>query len=292
MADLRPRGADDLGLRRAVPDRMLPFLVGAMAFLGALALAGMIAASGLAQRWQAGAGAALVVQVPDEGNGRAERVLTMLRGTPGVVVARALDAGELQDLLRPWLGAGSGRIALPLPAVIEVRLQDNGAVDTDALGVRLAAAVPGTLVENTDAWAGRLALLARSVQACAALVMAMVGVVAVAVVAVATRAGLSARRDAVEIVHELGASDGYVAARFANRAMRLAALGAAAGTLLALPVVVGLAVLASPFVGPGTLSVSIPPALWLAIPAMPLVAALIGWGTAQATVRRWLRRLV
>ena len=40
MTSLRPSGFDELGLRRALSDRMLPVLVAAMAFLASLALAG------------------------------------------------------------------------------------------------------------------------------------------------------------------------------------------------------------------------------------------------------------
>ena len=40
MISLRPRGFDDLGLRKGFADRMLPLLVAAMALLAALALAG------------------------------------------------------------------------------------------------------------------------------------------------------------------------------------------------------------------------------------------------------------
>jgi cell division transport system permease protein len=61
---LRPAGFDELGLRRAIADRILPFLVGAMAFLAALALAGWVGAASLASHWQHGVGSALTVQVP------------------------------------------------------------------------------------------------------------------------------------------------------------------------------------------------------------------------------------
>ncbi len=111
---LRPPGFDELGLKRALSDRLLPFLVAAMAFLAALALAGAAGASALAQHWREGAGASLTVQVPrpdapatGEPGARLPAVLTALRGAPGVVSARALTAEELTALLRPWLGGGS-----------------------------------------------------------------------------------------------------------------------------------------------------------------------------------------
>ena len=91
-------------------------------------------------------------------------------------------------------------------------------------------------------------------------------------VAVATRAGLAARRDAIDIVHGLGATDGYIAGRFAARATLLAAAGAVFGSLAALPVLLGLAALAGPFTGaPGGSSLpSLPVPLWLSLlPALP-----------------------
>ena len=67
----------------------------------------------------------------------------------------------------------------------------------------------------------------------------------------AGRAGLSTRREAIEIVHGLGATDRYIAGRFAKRATLLAAAGASGGALAALPVLLALAGIAAPFVGPG-----------------------------------------
>ena len=130
---LRPAGFDELGLRRAISDRMLPFLVAAMAFLAALALAGWVGAASLARHWQQGAGSAVTVQVPrprepaaQGGGTRLDRVLALLVGTPGIASARALSDEELGELLRPWLGSGAERLAVPLPAVIAVRLADAG----------------------------------------------------------------------------------------------------------------------------------------------------------------------
>lgn len=302
---LRPARFDDLGLRRAFSDRMLPLLVAAMAFLAALALAGEVGASALAARWQEGAGSALTVQVPrpnaeESGQPRIDRALGVLRDTPDVASAHALTARELGELLQPWLGSDAGRLAIPLPGVIAVRLAP-GAPDPEQIASRLAAAVPGTLTESHGMWMHRLGRLAGSLQACAWLVLAVVAGVAAAVVAIATRAGLAARREAIEIVHGLGASDGYIANRFAGRTTALAATGGLLGALVALPVLLALARLVAPFAAaqpanvadPSGLAVLavLPGLLWLALPALPVATAAIGFLTAQGTVRRWLRRL-
>ena len=307
-ARLRPARFDDLGVRRALADWLLPVLVGAMAFLAALACAGFAAAAAIAGHWQAGAGTALTIQVPHPGDpapdGRGTRrdaVLAIVQATGGIASARALTDAELSDLLRPWLGVGAETLALPLPAVIAVRLS-AALADPEALAARLEAAAPGTLVEHHDVWVRRLAALARSLQACAGLALLVVAVVAALVIAVTTRVGLAARREAIEIVHDLGAGDGYLAGRFARRATKLAFTGAAAGAVASVPVLLRLAALAAPFGsdhaaepeagGSGVDWLpALSPSLWVALAALPLVAGLIGWVAAQVTVRRWLRRL-
>jgi cell division transport system permease protein len=301
---LRPAGFDELGLRRAISDRMLPFLVAAMAFLAAVALGGWVGAAALASSWQAGAASTLTVQVPQPGDPAAQgggtrvaRVLAALRAATYVADAHALSEDELAELLRPWLGAGADRLGIPLPAVIAVRLADNtGGIDT--LTRQLDALAPGTLTEPHAGWMRRLSVLARSLEACAGLILLLVAVVAVTVVAVATRAGLAARREAIQIVHGLGATDFYIAGRFAVRATMLAAVGGGIGALVALPVLLTLANLAAPLAGaiphPGLTAgvlTALPALVWLALPGLPVVAAAIGWITAQITVRRWLRRL-
>ncbi len=291
---LRPARFDDLGLRRALSDRLMPALVGAMTFLAALTLAGVIAASGLARHWREGAAAVLTVQVPQPGEaGRLEHVVAILRGSPGITAVRTLSTAELSDLLRPWLGTATQASALPLPAVVEVRLAPGETAPDTTLQSRLDAAAPGTFMEGHGAWLDRLTALARSLQLCAAVALLLVTGVGAAVVAIATRAGLAARRDAIEIVHGLGATDGFIAGRFASRATLLAATGACLGAVVALPVLLGLAALASPFTAsPGAADLpTLPAGVWLSLILLPAGAAAIGWMTAQLTVRRWLQRL-
>ena len=285
LARRRRYSRDPLGLRRALSGWLLPGLVAAMALLAALAVAGAEGAAGLAERWQRGAAAAVTVQIPEADAAHVERALAALRALPEVAEARAMDEARLNALLRPWLG---GADALPLPAVIEIRLRDSRA-DPVLVGDRLAEALPGAEVEAHGLWVQRLAALARSLQALSWVVLALVAGVAAAVVAVATRAGLAARRDAVEVLHGLGARDAEIAARFARRLGLLAAGGAIMGTAASVPALALLADLAAPWTGVQAGGWRALP--WTALALVPPFAFLVGWVTAQATVRRWLRSL-
>ena len=190
-------------------DRLLIGLVAAMALLAALALAGRSGADQLAERWREGAQAAVTVQVPQPTPERMDRALAALRDLPEVAQAQVVDPARMAELLRPWLGGVEG---LPLPGVIELRLA-NLSADAALIGDRVAAEVPGAVTEAHGVWVAHLAALARAVQGLALAVLALVAAVAAAVVGVAVRAGLSARRDAVLVLHGLGATDADVAGR-------------------------------------------------------------------------------
>ncbi len=297
---LRPARSDDLGLRRGVARKLMPFMVAAMAFLASLALAGAIAAAAFSRQWQEGPAAALTVQVPDPAaratdapQSRLDRVVALLRASPGIAHVDALSHAQIAKLLQPWLGSAATQ-GLALPAVVAVRAEGAGPPLAEVTA-ELRAAAPGTLVDSHGDWTRRIATLAHSIQALAWAMLALVTGVAAAVVTIATRAGLVQRRDAVLLVHGLGATDADIARRFAARATRLAFAGGLGGTAVALPVLAGLAALAAPLIGgiadPAAWMPALPRALWLGLAAIPLVCAALGFATAQVTVRAWLRPL-
>ena len=289
--------ADLLGLGTGLTDWLLPVLVAAMSFLAALALAGTLASAMLAAQWRHDTASALTVQVTDpqapdaaQTQSRAQAVLAALSATPGIADASLMNADQLNRLLSPWLGADVAQLALPVPAVITATWQ--GADDSGALTASLQRSHPAHW--SAPARPGRRgSSFTASLQTSAAVVLVVVALVAAAVVAVATRAGLAQRREAIEIIHGLGALDGDIADSFAARATLLTVIGALIGLGLALPVLIWLAALAAPFSGfaPQSPVPGLPPALWISLPLLPLAAAAIGWSTAQLTVHGWLRQL-
>ncbi|OYV36458.1 MAG: hypothetical protein B7Z80_15480 [Rhodospirillales bacterium 20-64-7] len=292
------RGRDALGLQLALADRLLPVVVAAMSFLAALALAGALAAATLAARWQGDTAAMLTVQIPNPeaaaADGKTKRlaaVLAALQAAPAVRHPHRLSGAELNRLLAPWLGGTASDLGLALPAVVAARWQGG---DSAALATRLDRLAPGTMLERGAAWAARVAALSSSLQACAVAILGIVALVGAATVALALRSVLAQRRETIAIIHGLGALDADIANRFAARAAALAAAGAAAGVLACLPVLLWLAALAAPFAGFANGSgigaaYGLPASLWGELPAVPLLAAGIGWVTAQLTVRAWLR---
>jgi cell division transport system permease protein len=276
----RLRGRDPLGLRRALADWLLPALVAAMALLAALALTGAEGAGSLATRWQQAAGGQIIVQLPPEGVAAAVEHLATL---PGVAEARPVAEAQLRELLVPWLGDVPG---LPLPGMVEIRLASPAA---EAPVRDAAAALPGARVEQRGEAVTQALRVAEGVRGLAWVILGIIGLVATALVAVATRAGIAARSQTILILHELGARDADIAGRFARRLGWLCGVGAVAGLAVALPALWLLADAAIPVAMSRAARLTDLP--WGGLVLLPLAAAAIGWLTARLTVAAWLRRL-
>lgn len=275
------RGRDPLGLRRALADRLLPALVGAMALLAALGLAGAEGAGRLAERWQAASTGQLLLQLPPDAEAGA--VAERLAALPGTAEATLIPEARLREIMAPWLGEIPN---LPLPRMVAVTLRPDA--DQTAF-LDIIQDMPGAQLETQGAAVQQARRLAEVMGALSMALLAVVGLVGAALVAVATRAGIAARRETILILHELGARDSDIAGRFARRLASLCAQGATAGAVVAVPALWALADQAIPVVLAREATAADLP--WLALVALPLVAAGIGWLTAWVTLRSWLRRL-
>jgi len=269
--------------------RFLPWIVALTVFFATLAVAGALVLDGASGRWRGDDRGSLTVELP--AGAPVEAALAVVLETTGVVGARALDRGELLALIEPWLPAAAFPADLPLPRLLDVTVDDLVGVDVAALGRRLAAAVPGARIDDSALERRRLRRAARALEAIALLVIAVTAATAVGVVVVATRSSLAVHHETIELLHLIGASDGFVATSFAREAL---GKGLRGGLLGLVPAAAAL-VVARHF----TAAVTLPmlPRLDFSVEAMvliaalPLVAAALAMLTARLTVLRALARL-
>jgi cell division transport system permease protein len=279
----------ELALERDKERRWIAAVVGALAFLATLALGLALALAGTAGRWQASFQGTLTVELPAGADNAA--VLRALRADPSVLRVEPIDRRRSEALLAPWLGAGN-LAGLPIPGLVDVKLRDGAVPDVRALEARLAGLVPGTVVDDHARWLGGFLALARAALIVASIVVVAVGLAAASCVAFATRAGLAMHREAVDLLHLVGAEDGYIAGQFAHAAMRLAFVGSATGALGGAAV---LALAHSIASSAGTLAFPLPALTafdWAALAGIPLAATFVAAAAAYSTVMRNLGRIL
>ena len=278
-------------------NRFLPWLIAFMVFLVILAMAGMLVLNATAARWDRGISGTLTVQImPGENSekdaDRLQQVLSILARMPEVARYEALSDDQLMVLLEPWLGVVAGARDLPLPDLVDVELKPDADLDVAAFAKRLAARVPGTAVDDHRVWLDRLVNLIQTAQALAALVVVFIVLTTIGTVVFTTQTGLVIHRDAIEVLHLIGAQDSYIARQFAGRALALGLKGGLIGLLLALPTLFGIVTLARQMDSSILPDFTLTPVHWAILTVLPLAVAFIAMLTARLTVMNALSRML
>lgn len=274
-------------------DPALLFVVAVLCFLACLTALGVIASTRAANGWsrQLTAEATVIVrarggETPDAAAARAAEALA---GVPGVTEARALEKEKAYALIEPWIGDVADLDDLPVPRLVAVGLDRRKPATAAALGRALKAQGLDAVVDDHSVWIKDIRGAAGVVRWTASAILLLIAGAAAAVVAFATRAGIAARKDVVEVLHLTGAEDGQISNLFELRFAGIAAVAGAAGAAAA-----GLLGVALRVIGGGEGITPALPIAWvdlLAVLPCPVLAALVAAVAARLTARRLIQRL-
>lgn len=293
------RRRPDLVLSREPSSRLVPWIIGLMTYLACLMLAGALLLSELLNAWSGDLAGTVTVQVmPQEYETteileeRVGKLVRLLQRSQGVDTVRAVSMPEIAALLEPWLGSGASLDGLPLPRLIDVRLDTAAPPSMSALRTMLSNADPGAILDDHGIWQEQLAGLIGAFGAVAGFIVILVAVATVGIVIFATRSGMAAHQDVIEVLHLIGARDVFIARQFQNLALWQGVRGGVIGVALGAVTLLGLGRAA------GHLDTSMLPPVslltwhWATLAALPAATALIANWTAKHTVVRSLRKLV
>ncbi|WP_028967433.1 cell division protein FtsX [Sphingomonas phyllosphaerae] len=221
---------------------------------------------------------------------RATQAVAALRRLPGVSRVTPVSRVELARLLGPWLGSAAGEDDLPVPALIDVTVVPSGEVVGKIRRI-VAPLDPAMRIDAHGlALEGTRALL-KTVTLLAAAIVALMIAAGMAMVLLATRAGLTAHQLSIEVMHRLGATDGQVATLFCRRMARDAALAAVIGAPTAWGVIL---LLGQAVAGSGAQllgGMTLGRAGWGVAIALPIAFVALAALVAYLAVRRALGRL-
>jgi cell division transport system permease protein len=276
---------------RETRDPALIFVIAVLCFLACLTAMGVLAANRAAAGWTGQlTGEATVIVRPRGGetpDAAAARAAEALAGTAGVTEARALEPAKAYDLIRPWLGDVSDIEDLPVPRLVAVTLDGRHPATAAQLRAALTSQNVDATVDDHSIWIKDIRRAGGLVRGLGAGIFLLIAAAAGAVIAFATRAGLAARRDVVEVLHLAGAEDSFIARLFQVRFAQAAGYAGALGALAAIVVGAGLRI-----AGGGEGLTPALPLAWsdlLAVVPCPLLAALVAAVAAQLTAVRLIR---
>src|SRR5262245_38870487 len=161
----------DLPLGGDGSTRFLPWIIGCMVYLAALALAATMGADRLAERWHSDLSGTFSIQIPPNTSTAAsdrERLLKdvvdAVTKMPEVASVRVISDAEKQQLLEPWLGPDGLPEDVRLPDLVVVRLQSDAPAAIEAVKAGVASLAPEATFEDHARWQGDMLAFTHSIE--------------------------------------------------------------------------------------------------------------------------------
>lgn len=296
-SDAEPLAAVRSGNTPIIPENgvsglSLALVIGVLAFLAGIALTGFFAVDAAVDGWSGELTGTVTVQVrgmtPEEIESSAGAAEALLQATDGLSNIARVPRSEAEALIEPWIGAGNIPADLPLPVLITADVTPQLRADLTPLRLSLEEGIPGASLNDHGAWTEELVSSARRLRGLAFFAFFLVVMAASSVIVFAARAGLAAHRNIVEVLHLVGATDGFIARQIGNRYLMLGLIGSAGGAFVAWVATKFLAVVTDDAGGfLPAFSIDAGTALWLL--TIPLVLGGLATVSARIAVLRALK---
>jgi len=222
----------------SIAGRSLVIVIAIMTFLAALAAGAALLVADASADWSQEIAREASVQLrPTPGRDIEADLLKasdILRATPGIRDIRVFSREESEALVAPWLGQDLNLSDLPTPRMIVVKLDPQQRADMDELREVMQKALPNAALDDHRLWVRRLGAMASTAVAVAVLIFVLIVVAMALAVAFATRAAMAGNREIIEVLHIVGASDGFIAREFQRRFLALGLRGGLLGGVAAI----------------------------------------------------------
>jgi cell division transport system permease protein len=220
--------------KSTIGGRALVAVVAIMTFLASLTIGAVMMVRAAAGDWQSEVAREVTIQVRAMPGRNVEadvaRAVAIARAASGVADVRPYSKEESVRLLEPWLGSGLSLDDLPVPRIIVVRLAPQGSADLNRLRSALADAVPTASLDDHRGFIERMRTMARTVVVAGLAVLALVLVATILSVMFATRGAMATNRPLIEVLHFIGAKDGFIARHIQRHFLMLGLQGGLIGS--------------------------------------------------------------
>jgi cell division transport system permease protein len=228
-----PRFETALVPRNSISGRALVAVVAIMTFLASLTTGAVILVGTAASEWQSDVAREVTIQViPAPGramDATVEKAASVARAFSGIADVRPYTKEQSTKLLEPWLGSGLTLDELPVPRLIVVRIAAGAAPDIPQLRRMLSEQVPGAVLDDHRGWIERMRAMAGTAVAVGVFILILVVAATMLSVTFATRGAMATNKPVIEVLHFVGAKNGYIAGHFQRHFLLLGLQGGAVG---------------------------------------------------------------
>jgi len=228
-----PRFDTPLVPRNSISGRALVAVVAIMTFLVSLTTGAVILVNGAANEWQSDVAREVTIQViPAPGrdlDATAAKAVAVASAFPGIADVRPYSKEESSKLLEPWLGSGLSLDTLPVPRMIVVKISSDAAPNMADLRKVLATQAPGATLDDHRGWIDRMRTMAGTAVAIGIAILILMIAATILSVTFATRGAMATNKIVIEVLHFVGAKNGFIAGHFQRHFLLLGLQGGAIG---------------------------------------------------------------
>jgi cell division transport system permease protein len=219
--------------RNSISGRALVAVVAIMTFLASITTGAVILVGTAASDWQSDVSREVTIQViPAAGRdmeATVQKASALARGFPGIGDVLPYSKEQSSKLLEPWLGSGLSLDELPVPRLIVVRIAPGAAPDIPQLRRNLAEQVPGAVLDDHRGFIERMRAMAGTAVAAGVFVLILVVAATMLSVTFATRGAMATNKPVIEVLHFVGAKNGFIAGHFQRHFLMLGLQGGVLG---------------------------------------------------------------
>jgi cell division transport system permease protein len=219
--------------RNSISGRALVAVVAIMTFLVSITTGAVILVSAAAGEWQSDVAREVTIQViPAPGRDldvTVDKAASVARAVAGISDVRPYSKDESAKLLEPWLGSGLSLDELPVPRLIVVKIAAGAAPDLAQLRLMLAEQVPGATLDDHRGWIDHMRAMAGTAVAAGIGILILMIAATVLSVTFATRGAMATNKTVIEVLHFVGAKNGFIAGHFQRHFLLLGLQGGAIG---------------------------------------------------------------
>lgn len=151
----------------------------------------------------------------------------------GITEVKPLSLQESAELLEPWLGKSEVIEALPIPRLIAVEIDRSDPPDLAMVSEALQKNFDGVSLDDHRRWQSEIRGVTRTAALGGLILLGLVAAATVAVIISATRSAMASNREVIEVLHLMGASDGFIAGEFERHFFGLGLRASLAGAIAA-----------------------------------------------------------
>ena len=297
MNKLRQLIASDIPFARDDAHRLLPAMIACLVGFAALLLSVALCINHSLNAQTRDVIGMLQVEVPQAhaaDKALLSNIVGELKRTEGIEDVTVLTTDQMEELLKPWLGANVALDELGVPVILDVKtaVRDGAmAVDVTELRRALAKIDAGVRVDDRGPWVAHVAEATSLLQALVVIIALLLLACVIGMIVLVAKTNLRLHFKAVSLLHMFGATDEYILRQFQWNSAWLAARGAVAGVLVATLLIATVTLFSVRWHSPLVPMVTITLGHGIVFVVLPLFTALIALIATRLTVQSMLEHM-